>query len=132
MKNTTLLRAVAVIVLFALMTALAACDTNKIQGNNFLESIPDIPSANESSEVSDTSADPEPKPGQAHMPVIATTGNITAGHILVTGTCDEGATVKISGGKQEVTVKSLNGYFMAEVEMIRIQRYAHRTRSAFI
>ena len=52
------------------------------------------------------------------MPVIATTGNITAGHILVTGTCDEGATVKISGGKQEVTVKSLNGYFMAEVEMI--------------
>ena len=96
MKNTTLLRAVAVIVLFALMTALAACDTNKIQGNNFLESIPDIPSANESSEVSDASADPEPKPGQAHMPVIATTGNITAGHILVTGTCDEGATVKIS------------------------------------
>ena len=60
MKNTTLLRAVAVIVLFALMTALAACDTNKIQGNNFLESIPDIPSANESSEVSDASADPEP------------------------------------------------------------------------
>lgn len=118
MKNTTLLRAVAVIVLFALMTALAACDTNKIQGNNFLESIPDIPSANESSEVSDASADPEPKPGQAHMPVIATTGNITAGHILVTGTCDEGATVKISGGKHEVTVKSLNGYFMAEVEMI--------------
>lgn len=118
MKNTTLLRAVAVIVLLALMTALAACDTNEIQGNNFLESIPDIPSANESSEVSDTSADPEPAPGQAHMPVIVTTGNITAGNILVTGTCDEGATVKISGGKQDVTVKSLNGYFMTEVEMV--------------
>ena len=68
MKKTTLLRAVAVIVLLALMTALAACDTNKIQGNNFLESIPDIPSANESSEASDTSETrvPSDKSGARH------------------------------------------------------------------
>ncbi len=118
MKNTTLLRAVAVIVLLTLLTALAACDTGKIQGSNFLESIPEIPSDIESSSDESTVSDPEPAPGQAHMPVIVTTGNIPAGHILVTGTCDEGASVKISGGVNDVTVKSIDGYFMAQVDMI--------------
>lgn len=118
MKNTTLLRAVAVIVLFALLTALAACDTGELKGSNFLESIPDIPSDIESSADESSAADPEPAPGQAHMPVIVTTGNITAGHILVTGTCDEGASVRISGGVEDVTVKSIDGYFMAQVDMI--------------
>lgn len=118
MKKTTLLRAVAVIVLGTLLAVLAACDTNKIKGTSFIDSIPDIPSDIESSSDESAVSDPEPAPGQAHMPVISTTKNITPGFVLVTGTCDEGATVKISGGKEDVTVKSLDGYFMAEVEMV--------------
>ncbi len=117
MKNTTLLKAVAVTLLFALLSVLVACDSNKLMGDNFLDSIPDIPSETESSDDGDDVSDPEPAEGQAHMPVISTTNNVTAGKILVTGTCDLGATVKISGGKEDVTVQSQDGYFMAEVEM---------------
>ncbi len=118
MKKITLLRAVAVIVLCALLTVLAACDTNKLQGTDFIDSIPDIPSDIESSSDESNVSDPEPEPGQAHMPVISTTKNITPGNVLVTGTCDEGATVRISGGEEDVVVNSLDGYFMAEVKMV--------------
>ncbi len=119
MKNTTLLRVISVLVLLAMITvALAACDPNKLDGSNFMNSIPDIPSDIVSVDDISEVEDPDPQPGQARIPVISSTNNITAGQILVAGTCEEGVSVTIRGGKTDVTVKSLNGYFMAQVEML--------------
>ena len=44
--------------------------------------------------------------------------NITPDTIFVTGLCQEGATVTITGGTEDVVVESLNGYFVAEVGLI--------------
>lgn len=117
MKKTTLLRAVSVLLLLALITVFAACDSNKLKGSDFIDSVPEIPSGLEIESSAAVESDPEPAEGQARMPVIETTSNITAGVIVVTGTCDEGLSVRISGGEKEVTVKSLDGYFIAQVKM---------------
>lgn len=52
--------------------------------------------------------------GLTAMPKIEDIVNITPDTVVISGTCENGAVVTISGSKGDVTVNSRNGYFIAQ------------------
>lgn len=69
-----------------------------------------------SDEISDTTSEDEVSvpEGTAHPPVITGIFNVTPTQVIITGTCDEGCSVTITDGEKDVTVQSIEGYFVAE------------------
>ncbi|MDD4163621.1 MAG: hypothetical protein PHD46_02440 [Eubacteriales bacterium] len=55
--------------------------------------------------------------GHTEMPVIKDNKNMTADIVVIAGTCEEGAIVEITGGEEDVTVESRNGYFIAQIKL---------------
>ncbi len=116
-QKSTLKAALAVLLaLLTITTAvlLAACDTGTLNE----DSTPTIRIESDDESADDTSSRSETKPGYADTPEICDIVNITPDTIFVTGLCQDGATVTISGGTEDVVVESLNGYFVAEIGLI--------------
>ena len=116
-QKSTLKAALAVLLaLLTITTAvlLAACDTGTLDE----DSMPTIHVESEDESSGDESSASQTQPGYADTPEIRDIVNITPDTIFVTGLCQEGATVTITGGTEDVVVESLNGYFVAEVGLI--------------
>ena len=116
-QKSTLKAALAVLLaLLTITTAvlLAACDTGTLNE----DSTPTIRIESDDESADDTSSRSETKPGYADTPEICDIVNITPDTIFVTGLCQDGATVTISGGTEDVVVESLKGYFVAEIGQI--------------
>lgn len=79
-----------------------------------IDEVKDISKEEVSEEESGKIPEPENLPGHAKAPAVTEVINITADRICVAGTCEKGATVTIYGGKEDVSVYSDNGYFIAE------------------
>ncbi len=72
-----------------------------------------------SHEEEDTSVEEVSTPeGYTAIPVVKDIVNITPTKIAVSGTCEEGATVYISGGAEDVSTKSKDGYFIIETDIL--------------
>lgn len=59
----------------------------------------------------------ETDPDSTEAPSIKDIKNIAPNVVVIGGTCEQNAVVTIKGGKEEVTVKSKNGYFVAEITL---------------
>ncbi len=68
----------------------------------------------------DTSEDRdlEPEEGQSNAPVVTDIVHISPLKVAVSGTCDEGALIRVKCGGNVVEVNSRDGYFIAEVELV--------------
>jgi hypothetical protein len=55
--------------------------------------------------------------GSTEAPSIKDIKNIAPDVVVIAGTCEKDAVVTIKGGKEEVTAKSKDGYFIAEVTL---------------
>ena len=116
MQTRTKSYRVAVIItllLFVSLTlVLASCDTGGTDNDPINRIIFD-PSEDSSVDTSsETASTPE---GYTETPVVEDIKNITPDTVVIAGTCEDNATVTIGGGKNDVTVKSRNGYFVTEV-----------------
>ncbi|MEG1743291.1 MAG: hypothetical protein RR246_03910, partial [Clostridia bacterium] len=124
MKNTRFISTALLTLLAAALCVLAACDTGVSDGT-FMDSLPDISNISTPETSHHDNSDPEPEKGQAHIPVIADVINLLPHTVLVTGTCDEGATITIKGGIKDVIVNSINSHFAAEVDLnTNVQTFA--------
>ncbi|HAN21436.1 MAG: hypothetical protein A2Y15_09240 [Clostridiales bacterium GWF2_36_10] len=121
MQRNTKKSNTAVIILLMLITVLtvllASC---VVEGDNTdpLQSIPEFPSEDMKSEVPSDDIISTAS-GFTEQPVIKDVKNITADVVVISGTCEEGAAITIKRGKEDVTVQSRNGYFIAEVTLAK-------------
>lgn len=82
-----------------------------------IESIPELGGSTVES-TPDTSEPVEITPtGFTERPKYNQIVNLTADRVVVAGTCEEGAVVMITRGKEPITVQSVGGYFIAEVTL---------------
>ncbi|PKM62496.1 MAG: hypothetical protein CVU97_04985 [Firmicutes bacterium HGW-Firmicutes-21] len=114
-KNHMTTVLILLILVSALTVILASCDTG-FSGNDFTNSIPNLTSKDESSAdtVSEQYTPPE---GYTDRPIVMDIKNVAPDTVVISGKCEEGAKVTIEGGKQNVTVGSRNGYFIAEITL---------------
>lgn len=118
-KHNLRLKVITAALLALLMISavlLAACDTGTSEGDIF-ESIPDLGSMSTDSSVDTSSKKPPTQDGYADTPEIYDIVNITPDTLFITGTCQEGATITVKGGAEDVSVESYNGYFVAEISL---------------
>lgn len=116
-RNTKKTNAVVIIMLMlavTLTTILASCVPTDRDETSF--DFPETSGAT-SSTVSSIETEISTAPGYTQQPVIKDVKNITANVIVVSGICEEGSTVTIKRGKEDVLVQSRNGYFIAEVTL---------------
>ena len=71
----------------------------------------------ESSKETSTEVSIPTDEGSTEAPSIKDIKNIAPDIVVIAGTCEKDAVVTIKGGKEEVTVKSKNGYFIAEIKL---------------
>ncbi len=97
----------------ALAMAFSACvntdDVPEIEGGQFEENSEVI--------VDDDNKEISTPEGHSNAPKNITAVNIEPDTIAICGNCDEGAVITVKGGEEEVTVKSRNGYFIAETKL---------------
>ena len=113
MKVSFICKAMLLTLSLALVFVLIACAPQGSFSDDLLNSIYDI---NNSSEIVNESSDEDisvPE-GKATPPVITNVFNVTPTQVIITGNCDEGCSVTITDGEKDVTVKSIEGYFVAE------------------
>lgn len=71
----------------------------------------------ETSEIIDDTSEIETPDGYTPAPKNVTAVNISPDTVAVSGTCEVGATITVTGGVEEVTAVSRDGYFIAEVQL---------------
>lgn len=109
------IKLIAIVALLAIIAgSLASCVADVVID---LDKVQEISKEEVSDDTSKGYAEPENKDGHAKAPAITEVINITASRICIAGTCEEGATVTIYGGKEDVEVYSDNGYFIVETEL---------------
>lgn len=113
MKVSFICKAMLLTLSLALVFVLIACAPQGSFSDDLLNSIYDI---NNSSEIVNESSneDISVPEGKATPPVITNVFNVTPTQVIITGNCDEGCSVTITDGEKDVTVKSIEGYFVAE------------------
>lgn len=112
MKINSLCKAILLTLVVTLVFGLVACAPQGTIGN-FLDSIQDLSSEADVSEEPSEIEESLPE-GQAHAPVITDVLNVTPQQLVITGTCDEGCSVTITDGNNDVTTGSIEGHFVAE------------------
>jgi hypothetical protein len=115
-KNTNVV-AIILLGLVTTLTFLLASCVPDVPTDDFINSIATV--IGETSESSAVSAEPEisTAPGYTEIPIVKDIKNVTADVVVIAGTCEKDASVTISGGKEDVTVQSRNGYFIAQITL---------------
>ena len=89
---------------------LAACDNGEMQ-DDFLASIPELDTSKATSSDDESSAEVTPE-GYTAKPKVGNIVNVSPNEVVIAGTCEEGAVIRIKGGADEITVASKDGYFI--------------------
>ncbi|MBR6562437.1 MAG: hypothetical protein IKK70_00685 [Clostridia bacterium] len=97
-----------------LSVVLAAC-VNTDNVPEILDSSREIVSGGEI--VSESSEVLETPEGATEAPVVAGVVNIEPTKVAVYGTCEENATIRVTGGETDVEIKAHGTYFVAEVDI---------------
>lgn len=82
-----------------------------------IESFPDLNNSKEVSEAPTSQIEESTEPGFTERPKYTQIVNVTADRVVIAGTCEDGAVVTITKGKEPVSVQSVGGYFITEVTL---------------
>ncbi len=115
--NAKMIRRVAMMLGLVMMMAvvLSACvntdDVPEIMDTSFVNQTSDVDT--DVSEDRDLSTEP----GHTDAPVVTDVINITPDTVAISGTCEEGAVIRVTGGAEEVITASTDGYFVIKVDL---------------
>ena len=82
-----------------------------------IESFPELNNSKEVSEAPVSQPEESTQAGFTERPNYTQIVNVTADRVVIAGTCEEGAVVKITKGKEPVDVISVGGYYITEVTL---------------
>lgn len=106
---------VLLMVVLVTSTVFAACvDTN--QGEDIIDNM-SVDLSKEESIVDVSDEEISTPEGHTDAPKVSKVINVSPSVVAIFGSCEEGATVKISGGEEEVSVQARGSYFIASVEL---------------
>ncbi|MBR2901417.1 MAG: hypothetical protein IKC39_04155 [Clostridia bacterium] len=115
--NANNIRRIAMMLGLVMMLAvvLSACvntdDVPEIMDTSFVEDTSEV--MDDTSEERDLTTEP----GHTDAPIVTNVINITPDTVAISGTCEEGAVIRVKGGEEEVTANSRDGYFIIETKL---------------
>ncbi len=116
--NANKIRRIAMMLGLVMMLAvvLSACvntdDVPEIMDTSFVEDTSEV--MDDTSEERDLTTEP----GHTDAPIVTNVVNITPNTVAISGTCEEGAVIRVKGGEEEVTTNSRDGYFVIETKLL--------------
>lgn len=116
--NANNIRRIAMMLGLVMMLAvvLSACvntdNVPEIMDTSFVEDTSEV--MNDTSEERDLTTEP----GHTDAPIVTDVINITPDTVAISGTCEEGAVIRVKGGEEEVTTNSRDGYFVIETKLL--------------
>lgn len=108
-------KVLTILLIMSFVLSFAACGEDG--GMSVLDVVKDLELSKEES-VEQSEEDPAPKEGQTAMPKILQSYNSDQTHVVLAGTCEEGATITVSHvGSQPVTATAGGTLYAIEVEV---------------